>query len=404
MNVLIPPTKLVSSTRFRRDERTWRDRLTDLHHNWRPLISGMVDAYLRWKYPDNVHAGSGGEHGPTSHSQPPLTSTSVTTTTPTTDNSPTPPQAPAANDPASSTSPDTEVPVIDIYTLSDSIKVSRTESQTTASALASLGFIGNAPFHPSVAISIKTLELYRILRRRKPSFSVEAFAKVICDLYMVRTILLFVRPVLIVQKIPYRPKYRRFFSNAFDTYLEVLGVVDKRVKEALGHGSPNWRVLNACPACSYEVCRVFHTHLNAVEFPQLEGEPELVFQRMFAIDGNDSLKRIARIGSRDVGDRRCFSSSDYYIPTEEVDKWAKEAGPISQEEAGSSDGEDSDDDAAKQDDEATSPGPCADNWKAAQSDSKKRMWGVFEETGLFASACRHGFILWVADMVRSGEQ
>lgn len=160
MNVLIPPTKLVSSTRFWRDERTWRDHLTDLHHNWRPLISGMVDAYLHWKYPDNVHTGLGGEYGPTLHLQPPPTSTSVTTTTPTTDNSPTPPQAPAANDPASSTSPDTEVPIIDIYTLSDSIKVSCTESQTTASALASFRFIGNASFYPSVTISIKTLELY----------------------------------------------------------------------------------------------------------------------------------------------------------------------------------------------------------------------------------------------------
>jgi hypothetical protein len=49
-------------------------------------------------------------------------------------------------------------------------------------------------------------------------------------------------------------------------------------------------------------------------------------------------------------------------------------------------------------------GPCANNWKAAQSDSKKRMWGIFAETGLFASACRHGFILWIADMIRSGEQ
>lgn len=46
---------------------------------------------------------------------------------------------------------------------------------------------------------------------------------------------------------------------------------------------------------------------------------------------------------------------------------------------------------------------CTKNWKAAQSDDKKRSWDVFEETGIFASACRHGFILWIIDMVRSGE-
>ena len=64
----------------------------------------------------------------------------------------------------------------------------------------------------------------------------------------------FILPVLIVRKIPYRPKYRRLFSDAFDVYLEVIRVVDERVKAALGHDGPNWCVLNACPACSYEVC------------------------------------------------------------------------------------------------------------------------------------------------------
>jgi hypothetical protein len=123
---------------------------------------------------------------------------------------------------------------------------------------------------------------------------------------------------------------------------------------------------------------------------------------MFALDGNDSLKRIARIGSRDIGDRRCFSDSDYYIPAEEVDEWAREAGSELSEEASSDD--DGDSMVGQGENEGTDPGPCANNWKAAQSDSKKRMWGIFEETGHFASACRHGFILWIADMIRSGEQ
>lgn len=46
---------------------------------------------------------------------------------------------------------------------------------------------------------------------------------------------------------------------------------------------------------------------------------------------------------------------------------------------------------------------CSKNWKAAASDEKKRMWSIFDETGIFVSACRHGLVLWVADMVRSGE-
>jgi hypothetical protein len=34
----------------------------------------------------------------------------------------------------------------------------------------------------------------------------------------------------------------------------------------------------------------------------------------------------------------------------------------------------------------------------------KRAWGIFDETGIFLSLCRHGFVLAIADMVRSGEQ
>jgi hypothetical protein len=32
-----------------------------------------------------------------------------------------------------------------------------------------------------------------------------------------------------------------------------------------------------------------------------------------------------------------------------------------------------------------------------------RMWGIFNETGIFLALCRHGFVLVVADMIQSGE-
>ena len=126
---------------------------------------------------------------------------------------------------------------------------------------------------------------------------------------------------------------------------------------------------------------------------------------MYAIDGNDSLKRIASVGSRDVGDTRCFTDSDYYIPSEEVDQWAKEVKSRGRDEENLDiETEEDEEGRGGVEGEGSDPGPCANNWKAAQSDSRKRMWGVFADTGLFASACRHGLILWIADMVRSGEQ
>jgi len=158
--------------------------LTDLHQNWKPLIEGITDAYLRWKYGDSASTVSGhhspvaspsdaaGDPGDSPVDRPACTTNEDTTTR-------TPP-APCSEDLI-----DIEVTVIDIYTLSTSLSLSRVDNKTTAVALASLGFIGNTPFKPSVAVSIKTLELYRLLRRRKASFSVEGFVKVICDLYTV---------------------------------------------------------------------------------------------------------------------------------------------------------------------------------------------------------------------------
>ena len=94
----------------------------------------------------------------------------------------------------------------------------------------------------------------------------------------------------------------------------------------------------------------------------------------------------------------------FYIPTEEVDEWARETGSTFTEEVISDDDGNGNDTPEQGESEGVNPGPCANNWKAAQSDSKKRMWGIFAETGLFASACRHGFILWITDMVQTGEQ
>jgi len=174
------------STRYQRDERTWKSRLADFHQNWNPLIEGVADAYLRWKYGDPVDTVTGclspavSVHDITGNLDDPPANSSPR---PATDGTTLPP-APNSDD---QTTPltDIEVSVIDIYTLSTSVKLSRVDDKTTAVALAGLGFIGNTPFRPSVAISMKTLELYRILRRRKASFSVEGFVKVICDLYTV---------------------------------------------------------------------------------------------------------------------------------------------------------------------------------------------------------------------------
>ena len=174
---------------------------------------------------------------------------------------------------------------------------------------------------------------------------------------------------------------------------------------------------------------------------------------MIAMDGNDSLKRMDIQEDRTAADTRVLNS-DYFLPEEFVNQYAHEVktarGPQvktrrpgdvtdgddeedldpkikirdveddqgdptdglvadlsadqSSSEGTSADaGERSSDNNAEQALSAKIRDACVTNWKAAAADEKKKMWSVFDESGIFACACRHGFILWLVDMRRSGE-
>ncbi|KIY64702.1 hypothetical protein CYLTODRAFT_456946 [Cylindrobasidium torrendii FP15055 ss-10] len=329
--------------RRRIDTRDWKTRIDSSNEKWRVLLPNLVDAYLEFKYPHKV-AGD----------------------------------TPATRD----TAWDFEIPVLDIFTLKTSANIPRLAEEPTISVpLAKAGFLGNVPEAPSFAVSFSTLELYRTLRLFKASMSVEAFARTLCYYYQT----------------PYRVRYRNIISDTFDIYLAILRAVDKSVREELGHDSPDWRVQNACPPCSYE----------------LEGEPHTKFRRMIGLDGNNSLKRQKMLGRR-VADTRVFDKSDYYLSREFVDSFENEVpsrqhtkatSPETETETETGDEwEDIDDDAADPTDGGDQASACTRNWKAGAADSKKRkMWAIFDETGIFLSACQHGFILWVCDMVQSGE-
>ncbi|KAG2126016.1 hypothetical protein DEU56DRAFT_700369, partial [Suillus clintonianus] len=263
------------------------------------------------------------------------------------------------------------IPVVDIFTLDTEVLISRdADCLSPSAALVRAGYLGHVPHAPSLAFSLHTLEYFRLLRARKPSFSIEAFAKVLCDSY----------------RIPYRRRYRTSLSGAFDTYLAILRGVDKKINEILGRDTPNWRILNACPPCTYE----------------LEEEPTLTFGRMYVLDGGNSAKRMAE-GARNRGDMREYTESDYLLPRTYVDKFANEVQSRNSDALDSLEANDDDEDTEADPTRRNIASDCSKNWKAAASDEKKRMWSIFDETGIFVSACRHGLLLWVADMVRSGE-
>lgn len=183
--------------------------------------------------------------------------------------------------------------------------------------------------------------------------------------------------------VPFKSYLSRQFSIALDLYISIRHAVDRDVQIALARNTPDWRLKNLCPPCTYRV----------------DGEDSLKFSMMYTIDGNDSLKRILRretapeslpdatvpaLGaSSEVFDNR-QTESECYLTREEVDRWSKEKlGDLIDEE---------------------DDNPCAERWRNMKTEITARMWGIFEETGLFLSLCRHGFVLLLADMVRSGER
>ncbi|KAH9847417.1 hypothetical protein C2E23DRAFT_741984 [Lenzites betulinus] len=274
--------------------------------------------------------------------------------------------------------------IVDIYTLARTAAIRRGAQELTVISLAQQGYLATTPTYPTLAITFNTLEHFRLLRLRKPSFSMEAFAKVICDSYA----------------LPYRRRYRTALSDCFDVYLSILRVIEKRTAVILRRDTPDWRVKNSCPACNYE----------------LEDEPSLKYRRMFCFDGNNSLKRLAKIGDRAVADTREFTEGDYILPPAFVDRYKDEAKGASArgpqiDDHSDRDLDDDDIDAVNNDADDSTPnstdpealGDCTRNWKAAAPEENKSMWGIFDETGIFASACRHGFILWITDMIKSGE-
>ncbi|KZP28301.1 hypothetical protein FIBSPDRAFT_908692 [Athelia psychrophila] len=206
--------------------------------------------------------------------------------------------------------------------------------------------IPTASSTPILGFCIKTMELYCTAHFRCPRLSVQAFVRTMMDL----------------QGEPHKKYRSKQFSITYDLYLEIQRQVEARVNKALGRNDPSWSIRNVCPPCMYKV----------------EGEPPLKFSMLSAMDGNDSLKRF------DLDNRTAPSSM--YISRAQVDKWAPKPG------------------SKKCDPEDDAVGPCREHWKNIKQEATARAFGVFGETGVFCSFCRHGFNLTIADMYRTGEQ
>ncbi|KAI6149057.1 hypothetical protein EDD17DRAFT_1766528 [Pisolithus thermaeus] len=229
------------------------------------------------------------------------------------------------------------------------VNVIQKADESANAALLRVGLLGCSPSQPRIAIRLECLELYHQIRRRQSSFSLQAMMKVLCAL----------------QNITYSHHLRAQLSAAFDVYLNILRSVHTLLKQALGRDGPAWKLRGACPACAFEQ----------------PDEPPLSPAQLHSMDGNQSAKRLDGSGS---ADSRLFHS-DYFIPHAEVERFKDEV-------------RDRPGEAAREKRFTT----CTDNWTAAKAIEENQIQ-VFEQTGIFVMACRHGFVECIAEMKRSGE-
>ncbi|KAI0045260.1 hypothetical protein FA95DRAFT_1583416 [Auriscalpium vulgare] len=322
-----------------KDPRTRIDRRRAVHLEWAAIAPKLVDAYLKWKYAQSPEADA------------------------------------VQEEPSEDGAHTFYVTVIGLAGYEASRAVVQQDGDEANVALVHDGLLGGAPFLPELAFTLDLLEFYHQLRRRH-QVGIQGFMKVVCSTIST----------------PYYPALQERFSQAFDAYIDLQRRLQRRVDQALGRDAEQWRLKNACPCCSFKQ----------------PGEPILVPARLHAMDGCSSHKRLKGVGHTD---ERLFDST-YFISPEQVDLFKDEVKPRRRrttvedvEEEEEEDGDDAEPAPAGEGLPTDVGGPtkCTDRWVTENASSTGKTAVVFEQTGIFVGACRHGIVELVEEMLQSGE-
>ncbi|KAJ7635957.1 hypothetical protein DFH06DRAFT_1272023 [Mycena polygramma] len=259
---------------------------------------------------------------------------------------------------------------------------------------------------PGLAFPLRLFEIYRQLHRVCPRFSLDALSKTLTHLHA-------------------RPRKSTLHDQlviAYDAYLSILRAVEARCQEALGR-TRTWYMDNVCPPCFYKLSR----------------EQRLRFSYLAAMDGNNSLKLVDptyHAGKPRLDNRT--SVHDRWVSAEYVDEFKDEvadsqkvpsapsvsanpanpATPTADSSASPADAphpnaDDLDEDVAwlnvnelesmQAEELAKCINTCVDRWRNAGPEQRKKMYALFAVAGIFLVVCRHGHVVVMCDMIRSGE-
>ncbi|KAJ7192578.1 hypothetical protein GGX14DRAFT_379958 [Mycena pura] len=244
------------------------------------------------------------------------------------------------------------------------------------------GYIGASPEKVTLAFPLRLFEVFRQIHRVCPRYSIGGLSTTLTNLHQV----------------PRRDPLAEQLSTAYDAYLEVIREVDARVDAAMARDA-SWHIQNVCAPCMYKTCN----------------EPPLRFSWLGCMDGNNSLKLVDptfRAGTTRPDDRA--STSFRWLTPEQVDVFKDEVADSQKAGLGHApvaDNEDPDvawlniNELSSNDSEelANSLNTCVERWKAAGPESRKKMFALFAVAGIFLTVCRHGHVVLMCDMIRSGE-
>ncbi|KAF9470952.1 hypothetical protein BDN70DRAFT_909448 [Pholiota conissans] len=271
----------------------------------------------------------------------------------------------------------------EFYHLADALTVNQT--------LLRNGYIGATPERPSLAFSITLFEVFRQIHRVCPRLSIYGMTKALAHIH----------------GHAYKNHYAEQFSSGYDCYLEILRNVECRCQAALKRDDPRWKQQNVCPPCLYRI----------------EDEPTMKFSMLVSMDGNNSLKLVdstfkagtVRDDDRKLDSFRWISAEDVDIFKDEVKRphgppFSTASPPIPKPGIdGVSPSIESDEDIAwlntleNGGDLKEKVNVCVERWKSAGPEARKKMFALFAIAGIFVVICRHGHVLLVCDMIRSGE-
>ncbi|KAJ6550352.1 hypothetical protein B0H10DRAFT_2169935 [Mycena sp. CBHHK59/15] len=237
--------------------------------------------------------------------------------------------------------------------------------QRTNETLVRHGYIGASPEKVSLAFPLRLFKVYRQIHRVCLRYSLGALSRTLTNL----------------AESPRISNLAEQLSTAYDAYLEVMRRVDARAHLTMGRDAA-WYIHNVCAPCLYK----------------LKNEPHLKFSFLGCMDGNNSLKLVEatfRTGSLRADNRTPASSrqEEDHSDHEDTDRPDGDIAWLNVNELSGAEAEEL----------AKCLNTCVERWKAAGPEARKKMFALFAIASIFLTVCRHGHVLVMCDMIRSGE-